>query len=266
MMNKLAPILLATALLSIGCDRSGDSGSDVKSEGGNRGILVVAMGGYLSCPSGDLYSSDYLYNVNNLEAKAWEKGRDFKKIISCYDTSMADPSNLTIHFAMPDGGQQNDNVYSFMAQVEGVVNSHPNHDLYVIGHSHGGWLSLKLMGTKNFNQKAKFYASVDPISRTACSPQSFIDNTINGLFNLVNPCQQFPTDISGGEKGHIYSNTEVWKNYYQENTRFLHSGGTDSAGNVRKDYGPEGDMDPFNNAHLKIFNDGSIWGELSSTF
>lgn len=263
MNSKISLIaLLFTLIFNNACQDSASSSLNAVDK--NRDVILIGMGGYLSCPDSNLYGATHFSKMQDIENALRAQGRDTKKIFSCYDSSAADIQNLAIHFAMPDGQQRTDNIWWYMDLIANEINSNPDHDVYLIGHSHGGWLSLKLLNDKIFDRPIKGYFSIDPISRVECSPTKFAENTVGNIFGRTNPaenpCLKFPYDA--GDLAKIRRNTGFWKNFYQENSPFLHSGSAPNAENIRKDYGPENGFDPINSAHSKIWGDWAVWGDF----
>jgi hypothetical protein len=116
-------------------------------------------------------------------------------------------------------------------------------DIFVVGHSYGGWLAMKLMESWNGNQYAvKTIYTLDPISRKLC------------FFDDPNECLSAPHDILDSGRRHISDNSGVWVNPWQRNTLFLHSSQIAEA-----DLNPQYDL-----THWSILTDDEIWVDIRS--
>jgi pimeloyl-ACP methyl ester carboxylesterase len=115
--------------------------------------------------------------------------------------------------------------------------------IYVVGHSYGGWLAMKLMETWNGDQNAvKSVYTLDPISKELC------------YFNNPDECVSAPNDISDAGRQHIQDYSGIWVNPWQENTLFLHSSRI-----------PQADMNPqYDVTHWSMLPNDDIWFDIRS--
>lgn len=87
-----------------------------------------------------------------------------------------------------------------------------NHRIFVIGHSYGGWVAMKM--AEDLNAQAGQLAglvTIDPISRKDC--------TYTNWTNCLGAPRDFGDDALRG----IKEKTAHWANFYQTTTPFLHS-------------------------------------------
>lgn len=113
--------------------------------------------------------------------------------------------------------------------------------VFVVGHSYGGWLSMKLVESyQGLSDKIKTLHTIDPISKKLC------------YFDNVSECLSAPRDIEKPAREHISANTGIWVNAWQDVTFFLHSSPI-----------PEADQNPkYNSEHWDIDNDEDLWQEI----
>ena len=86
-----------------------------------------------------------------------------------------------------------------------------NHEIYIIGHSYGGWLALQTILKLREHPMPIYLNSIDPISPLNCTyAQPF-------------GCTTFPKDITSEQREEIRDTTTRWLNHYQKKTIFLPS-------------------------------------------
>jgi hypothetical protein len=114
--------------------------------------------------------------------------------------------------------------------------------VFVVGHSYGGWLSMKLAETyTGAIDKIKTLHTIDPISKELC------------YFNNVSECLSAPRDIKKDAREHIRDVTQTWANAWQNMTFFLHSSAIEEADQNLK----------IEAEHWDIDNDESLWETIS---
>ena len=119
---------------------------------------------------------------------------------------------------------------TYYRTVSDIINNHPNHKVYFVGHSYGGWLSMKtILAIKdNIKRKIDGLITIDPISVATCQFSSnanyIINRFLSGKFDLSgSDCNSAPKDITIDEKKTIASAVKFWHNHYQEEFYWLHS-------------------------------------------
>ncbi len=122
--------------------------------------------------------------------------------------------------------------------------------VYVIGHSYGGWLAMKLVGDhSNFDSSSdsntvKALFTIDPISKTLCT------------FSTPRGCFSAPGDLTTLDRNRIKNTTEIWVNPWQDATLYLHSSSISEA-----DRNPKFDL-----AHNTILESEVVWSDFSDQF
>ncbi|MBF0441177.1 MAG: hypothetical protein HQK54_04670, partial [Oligoflexales bacterium] len=224
---------------------------------GNNTVIVAAFGGYLSCSDGNLWGASFIGKVNDIEGAVKAQGKNFQRILSCYDSSE------TVHYSLAGSNSVGaGSVDSFLGAASGSLGAFAGSSLYVIGHSYGGWTTMRFVAEQGLaGMRVKALSTVDPISKTNCQPSRAAESgAMTAMYgNSDGPCTQFPSDANtGGVKG----KTDFWANYYQTEYKPLHSGSAPGADkNEQKSYGKT-DIFDANNSHVLIWNDGVIWGEF----
>lgn len=113
--------------------------------------------------------------------------------------------------------------------------------VFVVGHSYGGWLSMKLVESyQGVADKIKTLHTIDPISKELC------------YFDNVSECLSAPRDIKKPAREHINASTAIWVNAWQDVTFFLHSSPIAEA-----DQNPKYDVE-----HWDIDNNDELWDEI----
>ena len=195
-----------------GCGR-GEQLSATKGAAQKRSIAVVAMGGNLSCVGSDPRKMGMATNVMQfIQAARVATGVDPNYLISCHEFGS---DLLFVTNFEPDTVRRAplEKAYDLVRDV-----GSGQADLYMMGHSYGSWLTLKLsknLGDDGFS--IPFLASIDPISRKDC------------FFNKPVGCTGWPKDIDTEMRSAIQLHTGHWSNFYQKKTFFLHSAATNEA-------------------------------------
>jgi pimeloyl-ACP methyl ester carboxylesterase len=209
---------LSFLLPLIGCGQHEDQSALRESARIYRQPTVVVMGGNESCrvnQQQNEYEPRHIAMYPSL-TQIITKLKDelnvpSRVIATCYDSS------ATIYYAVDDEPEVRvgDRASLLQDLLEAV---HDNSLLALIGHSYGGWLSMKLSDdlAKDERQIAGLY-TVDPISRVDCS------------FSNPFGCQSAPRDVKKSEREAIKEQSEVWANFYQTETFYLHSSEIDEA-------------------------------------
>lgn len=207
--------------------------------------LIVGMSGYSTCTESDSYHNG---EQGPLGAQIFRKiERIFQHITdklgvepglmaSCFtnDSKLITASSL-------DGWKLNKpSDKEYLASVHQQIDFFTH--VFVVGHSYGGWLAMKLAETYGgANDKIKTLHTIDPISKELC------------YFNNVSECLSAPRDFDVASRTRIRENTGVWVNAWQDTTFFLHSSAIAEA-----DENPKYDAE-----HWDIDNDDSLWESLN---
>jgi pimeloyl-ACP methyl ester carboxylesterase len=192
------------------------------------------------------------YLVGEVEAQTGEEKRLF---MSCYGT---DPNQ--IYFSW-DGGAapgRAPTVEAMAQKINELLKSKTSVRVGVIGHSYGGWTAMKLAPLLDPKAKLVAMVTLDPISKTDCTPQGVVSAVLSGASQPG--CQRAPTDLSVADLDKIKPQAP-WQNYYQTNFDLLHSGPIKQASNVVKSYSGDG-FEP----HLGFISDQEVFSEIAGLF
>lgn len=103
--------------------------------------------------------------------------------------------------------------------------------VYLVGHSHGGWLTMQMVAKLADNPRIKVMklTTVDPISYTLCPSSSFLTNVaVNSIptWSETTPddCHQAPRDLRDLGPTIRKTTDGQWNNFYQSSMPYLRSG------------------------------------------
>ena len=207
--------------------------------------LIISMTGFASCKASDRHDG----NVGPLGSRMMENVFDLQKFIedksgsktevmaSCFTSER----QLMTSSSLNDWNLENPTDEEYLGQLRRTMLDFS--DVYVIGHSYGGWLSMKLISDYHGpSDLIKSLYTIDPISKKLC------------FFNNPRDCVEAPKDISPMERQHIKDKTDLWVNPWQQKTLFLHSSSI-----------PQADENPrFDISHWEIDNLDAIWNGMKS--
>ncbi len=216
------PLIAAMAAITH-CGPSRESHSTLKDQGESRDqLLAIVMSGNKSChrhnnnPSSPVRASIFP-DFNRFKDKMERtENLEIDYVLTCYDglgrlymTNSTNPENVL--------SADEDGVLPFIEEFRRV---RPNHRLLLIGHSYGGWLSLKT--TLHLHSELESLprltlVTIDPISKVNCSP-----------FKPFG-CSSSPTDISGDEYQAISGSSNPWLNFYQRQTPIVRGSAIEKA-------------------------------------
>lgn len=117
----------------------------------------------------------------------------------------------------------------------------PKADVFIAGHSHGGWMAMKVAYQMTFIEGARLQQllTIDPISYTLCAshwfPFHILYNTFN-WFGEPDNCHKAPSDLDHIAPTIQQTADNRWINIYQETMPYLTSGPIEHASqNIRYD-------------------------------
>jgi pimeloyl-ACP methyl ester carboxylesterase len=203
------------------------------------------MSGFSSCKESEMHGG----RVGPLGSRMFEHVLDLQKFIqektghipdvfaSCFDADR----NLFTSASTSNWDLENPSDEEYIAKVQERMPEFS--EVYVVGHSYGGWLSMKLIESwQGSPTLIKSLNTIDPISKKLC------------FFDTPADCLSAPKDISGPARQHIQDHTGLWVNSWQQKTIFLHSSSIRQA-----------DENPmFDVSHWEIDNHLAIWDSLKS--
>lgn len=237
---------LAMSLLLASCGvKSPGHVSSVSSPAPNTKPLIIGMSGFSSCKE----SAQHNGEVGPLGSRMFEHVLDLQKFIqektghqpevfaSCFNSDrelITSASSNNWQLETPTDENYIASLHELMAEFS---------EVYVVGHSYGGWLSMKLIESwQGSPTLIKSLYTIDPISKKLC------------FFDTPSDCISAPKDISTTARQYIKDHTGLWVNPWQQKTIFLHSSAIAQA-----------DENPlFNISHWEIDNHGAIWDRFKS--
>lgn len=239
------PILSIFIALS-GCGiKTRNNTSAQTSDSGTIKPLIISMSGFATCKASDRHEgevgplgSKMMPNIIDLsEFIEQRSGVEPTIMASCFTSERQLVTTSSAESWTLETPSDEDYISKLHNKMEEFT------DVYVIGHSYGGWLSMKMIELwQGSPTLIKYLYTIDPISKRLC----FFDNPKD--------CVSAPKDIGAEARQHIKDNTELWVNPWQQKTIFLHSSAI-----------PQADENPrFDISHWEIDNVSDIWNGLKS--
>lgn len=236
-------MMLATALFAlVGCGSGTPSGSRLM--GDSNHVFLAVFGGNSSCKVDDdgvrgPRGMDMFVPFTELSDRlTTENHWNVSWLITCHN------SDASVKWVSSDAPttMQSMTIAEVAPKIQALVQENAPGHVFLAGHSYGGWLSLKtgLAVTQDVRIEGLF--SIDPISRPNCT------------FSNPAECTQFPSDVTPAQRLQLKDRTDVWTNFYQTQTSFLHSSpATEADENVRVATG-----------HTGIDTHSDVWAPISN--
>jgi hypothetical protein len=214
--------------------------------------VYALLGGYLSCKNDEKNAATTVGSrmsliLSDLATVLKNTGKDDPiSLVSCYSW---DATNITYAMSSDPSKIVTSTVDEMIATFNGLLDSVEKPKLYIVGHSYGGWTSMKIATNLTANAKMAALITVDPISKENCTP--------NTIINYVNSqpdsrCKEPPADFGPEKIDEIARRTDLWLNVYQTDFAALHSGPISAAQNLLKTY-------PTSNfSHSTVIDDPDI--------
>jgi pimeloyl-ACP methyl ester carboxylesterase len=249
-MKTLHCFIVAFALAAAACGKPFQKTNDANTPGELLGQkppkpLIVGMAGYSTCAQSKDYhdgqwgplGSPMFRRIEGLAETVTEKfGVEPTILASCFTKE----SKIIASSSLDDWSvtQPKDEEY-----LNRIYEQFPLYtDVFVVGHSYGGWLAMKLAESYEGDPSLiKTLHTIDPISKKLC------------YFDNVSECLSAPRDILTDARQHISLYSGVWVNPWQDATFFLHSSAISEA-----DFNPKYNLD-----HWDIDNNDDVWADIS---
>jgi pimeloyl-ACP methyl ester carboxylesterase len=220
--------------------------------------VLGLFGGYVSC-SGDAnaplkgtWMERYLGEVQQGLKKSGAP--EAKYIISCFKL---DVSRVVFMTSDKPSEVREDSLSQLFSTFEASVNKLPGTSVSIVGHSYGGWLSLSLLDQVKTKFNVDSLTTLDPISRSQCTPPDVVNSFLGAP--PFPGCTRAPADFDAAKLTDVKQRTKTWLNFYQTDSRLLHSGQLLGAQNIKRNYSP-GDHE----AHSKIPEDPEVVKEVTA--
>lgn len=272
-MRLTTPWTLFALLIATTTACSSDNSSEVASvilEQQPRNPVIVVMGGFNSCSTdenGDPTPRGYeRWNKAATLTARYAQGPE-RWVRSCFDTSGG------LHFITANApglvrtASVSDPIPFFQA-VQAQTDDSAN-PVYLVGHSHGGWLAMYTAYYLRSATDVRLLYTVDPISPLHCTPSSYYAAVASPALSpyFLAGCQRAPQDFTVEHRTAINARLadRGWRHYYQVNFVPLHSSDYDDAGRPAHsmDLSPflnvTTGMHPSWNAHTGIDELSTIW-------
>jgi len=238
--------------------------------------VVVVIGGYDSCtynqagdisPFGGNFNSEGVRFVNGMQGALATINRGVRWVFSCFSKHSAlyaqDNSDHSI------AGSDSWDLNLIIDRIERQSENYKR-PVYIIGHSHGGWLAMQIALNLRKPLTGGYLATIDPISLVECNAATYADALLwtvlspVGGWEALAPCRRAPGDMGTWGVNQIKKNIPPgsWKHYYQTNFRPLHSGpmsGPDNSLDMSPLLSLNGGAASTLNAHVRIANLSSVW-------
>ena len=214
---------------------------------------LMFLGGYSSCrqsPDGRNDPTTTAMATILKSATAAVKtatGRDPLTVLGCYGF---DPAVVTYLVSGAGSGKVIEEAPDTMiANVGQLLAGLGSSRVFLVGHSYGGWTAMESVLKLDSRSKVVGLITLDPISRTNCTPAEFL-STGRG-------CLEAPADFGATGLSAIAQRSGYWGNYYQTASPVLHSGPITGAQNVLEPYSTDGVA-----AHNQFLADQTVIGLL----
>ena len=158
-------------------------------------------------------------------------------VLGCFGS---DPSKIVYLTSAAGGAATTDTVANMIAAAGQLAGSVSNAELFVVGHSYGGWSAMDTVLQLGSTDYVAGLITLDPISTANCTPSGFVNNFISNIANGgTDPgCTQAPTDFGANGLAQIAAASHgFWQNAYETDCSVLHSGPIPNASsNTQRSY------------------------------
>lgn len=203
--------------------------------------VLAFFGGYTSCGTGDTgdpFKQDLKAFFDGAMAKLEAKlGAEPKFVITCYTLSY----ESILYRISGEEGVKDKLIEGMESDFEDFLGTLENPELFLVGHSYGGWTAMDVAIKRSPGVKVKAIVTLDPISHTDCTT----NDVIEAAFNPIPGCTRAPEDFSPEKIKALAEDAGEWLNYWQDKVSFLHSGEIKGAKNFKLDYEGTG-FEPHN--------------------
>ncbi len=276
-----ASVMFVTTMNSCKSRRESDAALNETSTRRKIDFLFVVAQGFYSCTYRLRNTRETIHNLTTDAIKNAPKSKRYSTSVTiiepCFSGGLVENAGAEkLHYTITRPGEDTGDKreisvdalnYSIGSIANGANNENPMY-VYLIGHSHGGWLVMN--SALNWRSKGilRGLFTIDPISYKNCTQlQGIAYHLVMGL-NLLgfeNPeCTRAPTDLVNDYPKIAENSNRIWHNYYQTQFSYVHSGPAEGATTNRelKFTYPYVDLIKF--AHRDILGDDRVWSSIKN--
>jgi hypothetical protein len=223
--------------------------------------LVVFFGGFGSCfldgHPAEIPSSEAIHGF--IAKLSDEVGEPVPAIEACYAIGNYPVySSRYDHVTDSHFDEGESDLETLFDWIESEAEGRP---LILAGQSHGGWTAMKAV--LHMKRNVDVLNTADPISVVNCHAAAFSASTIGHTILGFKPwdgCTKAPEDLRPDYK-EIAAKTGRWNNFYQTETKFLHSSKIHAADFNQRLTFDGWSMNPFR-GHAWTEGDARVWDKL----
>jgi len=263
-------LCLLSAVLIYGCHENASQFSESSTVApiGHFTPTLIVMGGFNSC---EVSESTYTPEGGERAARLGKftsqyKGDSLNWLLSCFD------SEGNIYFLTSENREiQQAHYLNLDPLLESVTELANQSQVFIKGHSHGGWLAMRVAHDLPLEIRISLLVTVDPISAVHCRPETFWSILSRASLSFINNsanCRQAPIDITNEMRQKILQRLpdNSWAHFYQRNFLPLASSefSGDAQPHISRDLSPNfstllGGVKPSVNAHVAIAQIEAPW-------
>ncbi len=218
--------------------------------------ILVLIGGYNSCkiPFNTPLNIGLYEASASLRAELSER-EGFLTIIGCFL-----PSTSTMQYLFSSDIEHIHKVAvdDFIAAIQQTITKISAYDLYVIGHSYGGWVAVRAAAKFPATVRISEFSTLDSVSPLKCPPKKIAASYAS---RHPNPdCTTSPQD-QAGENILTRQRVTFWQHFYQYTSPYLHAAPISEASeNLFFDYP---DNPGAFAAHANMDIDPRVWNSIN---
>jgi len=217
---------------------------------------LVFSGGWNSCNPDAKRTDVYRRAVKLLESRA-SIGLFYNVVATCYKVN---PDKIYVYSSKTSGKVASSGRNELYRELKAITRNSASQSISLVGHSYGGWLAMKAAINLSSQVTVDGLATLDPISQEDCSIKKAISSPYRLFVAIYKGCVRAPDDINYGL---IALQVKWWDQFYQSNSRLLHSSNISEAhSNHHLDYSYNRVLKPFT-AHMEADSDDRAWNVFS---
>jgi hypothetical protein len=192
---------------------------------GARNIIVLNQG-YDSCRP-ELSRNNAFLKTQMVRLKELLKSKSGIKnsdvIHSCFGPS----KEFELKYWLQDQTEEHraPSIDAFLDVVKSRIASSSTRHVVVVGHSHGGWLAMKVVNSLDRRVTVDHLVTIDPISYEACQPSTLAGTMLGSLLGRNGSrgvCVGLSKDVLD-MIADIRGKVSFWQQHYVTKTAYLHS-------------------------------------------